>query len=147
MSNTVAGRKEKRGAPRLGLSLAIGLVIFLIVHASFLDLALASGRSMLPGVSEGDIVLILKAAYGFRLPGIGYLVIWARPRNRDIVAALRPGKGNLVLKRVSGEKESQGLMDPVFLMGDNFYESVDSREYGAVPMNNILGRAFPISRP
>jgi len=31
-----------------------------------------------------------------------------------------------------------------YLLGDNKYESIDSRDFGPVPMNNILGRVFPI---
>jgi type IV secretory pathway protease TraF len=74
-------------------------------------------------------------------------LLWSRPKNREIVAALKPGEGTMLIKRVTGERESADLKDPVFLMGDNIYESVDSREFGAVPMNSILGRAFLISGP
>jgi signal peptidase I len=139
------GRGSRRSRPLAALVIGIGL--FLIIRSSFLDLALASGRSMLPGIEEGDLVLIFKAAYGIRAPGGDYLILWSRPKNREIVAARRPGEGTLLIKRVSGESGRADLHDPVFLMGDNIYESVDSREYGAVPMNNILGRAFIVFGP
>jgi len=147
MSKKSSRAAANAGLPRIGLALAVGLALFVVIRSSILDLAVASGRSMLPGVHDGNIILIFKAAYGLRTPGGSYLILWARPRNRDIVAALKPGEGTLLIKRVSGEKDSPGLRDPVFLLGDNIYESVDSREYGAVPMNNILGRAFAISSP
>jgi signal peptidase I len=139
--------KKKKDAPRLGFALALGVLLFLLIRSSFLDLALASGKSMLPGIKEGDIVLIFKAAYGLRTSKSGYWLLWSRPKNREIVAALKPGEGTMLIKRVTGERESADLKDPVFLMGDNIYESVDSREFGAVPMNSILGRAFLISGP
>jgi signal peptidase I len=140
-------KKKGAGAPRLGFALVLGILLFFLIRSSFLDLALASGKSMLPGIKEGDIVLIFKAAYGLRISGGGYWLLWSRPRNRDIVAAMKPGEDTMLVKRVTGERESPNLRDPVFLMGDNIYESVDSREFGAVPMNSILGRAFLIPMP
>ncbi|MCX7027585.1 MAG: S26 family signal peptidase [Spirochaetes bacterium] len=147
MSKYASRKKAGTSAPRLGLGLALGILLFLLIRSSFLDLALASGNSMMPGIKEGDIVLIFKAAYGLRQPGGGYLFLWSRPKNREIVAAIKPVEGTMLIKRVSEERESPALRDPVFLMGDNIYASLDSREFGAVPMNNILGRAFPISGP
>jgi signal peptidase I len=140
-------KKKGAGAPRLGLALALGILLFFLIRSSFLDLALASGKSMLPGIKEGDIVFIFKAAYGLRTFRGGYWLLWSRPRNRDIVAAMKPGEDTMLVKRVTGEREFPKLRDPVFLMGDNIYESVDSREFGAVPMNSILGRAFLIPMP
>ena len=147
MEKLIPKKKESTGFPRLGLALVLVLVVFITSRAVFFDLALASGNSMMPGIKEGDIVLIFKAAYGLRNPGGGYFFLWARPKNREIVAAVKPGSGLVLIKRVNGERRSSSLWGPVFLMGDNIYESVDSREFGAVPMNNILGRAYTISGP
>jgi signal peptidase I len=132
------------------------IIAFLVVARLFLfDVAIVDGRSMLPSLGSGDVVLVFKAAYGLRNPAGGYLLLWGRPRQRDIVAAARPDTGALVVKRVwieevyagdGGDGASEPLReDSLFLLlGDNKYESVDSRAFGLVPMSNILGKAFPL---
>jgi signal peptidase I len=131
----------------------------LIVFALFLartflaDFAVVQGRSMLPSLRSGDIVFILKAAYGLRNPFGGYFFLWGDPRDRDIVAASRPDTGKAVIKRVRVEGEIIANAEgrergeaSYYLLGDNKYESIDSREFGPVPMNNILGRVFFLPR-
>jgi signal peptidase I len=151
-------RKRASPSARVGITLAV-IVAFLVMARLFIiDVALVDGRSMLPGLGSGDVVLVFKAAYGLRSPAGGYLLLWGRPRNRDIVAAVRPDTGALLVKRVWIEgADAAGLADapsppPVadslfLLLGDNKYESVDSRAFGPVPMSNILGRAFPLPLP
>jgi len=140
---------------RLGLTLAATIVFLVVTRLFFFDVAIVDGRSMLPSLGSGDVVLVFKAAYGLRNPAGGYLVLWGRPRQRDIVAAARPDTGALVVKRVwieeiyagdGGDGASEPLSgDSLFLLlGDNKYESVDSRAFGLVPMSNILGKAFPL---
>lgn len=149
------GRSDgKRLSPssRLGLTL-VAIVVFLILGRLFLfDAAIVDGRSMLPGLGSGDVVLIFKAAYGLRNPSGGYFFLWGQPHHRDLVAAVRPDTGSLVVKRVwiedvlSGTDQGLSSRDTsFFLLGDNKYESIDSRAFGPVPMSNILGRAFPLS--
>ena len=147
--NAMGPKAERKRGPsfRLGLTLA-GILAFLILGRLFLfDAAVVDGRSMLPGLGSGDVVLIFKAAYGLRNPMGGYFLLWGQPRHRDVVAAVRPDTGSLVIKRVwiegSGVESGVPRRDsPLFLLGDNKYESVDSRAFGPVPMSNILGKAF-----
>ncbi|MCE1197097.1 S26 family signal peptidase [bacterium] len=142
-------KRDKKRTPsfRLGLTL-VGILAFLVLGRLFLfDAAIVDGRSMLPGLGSGDVVLIFKAAYGLRNPGGGYFFLWGQPRHRDIVAAVRPDTGSLVIKRVwiedSGAESGSPRQDSLlFLLGDNKYESVDSRAFGPVPMSNVLGKAF-----
>lgn len=163
-----AARKEagarRGGMRRLSPSLRVGLVFaailasFIIARLFLVDFAFVDGRSMLPGLGSGDVVLVFKAAYGLRNPAGGYLLLWGRPRHRDVVAAVRPDSGTLVVKRVwiegsqapGGAEASPAPLreDSLFLLlGDNKYESVDSRAFGPVPMSNILGRAFLLPLP
>ncbi len=135
---------------------AVVRIILVIVAALFitrafvLDFAIVQGRSMLPGLESSDLVLVFKAAYGIRNPRGGYFFRWGSPREGELVAALRPDITTLVIKRVgrivpSQDRELSGTKgDLYFLMGDNKYESLDSRDYGPVPMNNIVGRALPL---
>ncbi len=132
---------RRRAHSLWGLFILIISMAFLILMRTFIvDLAIASGSSMLPGIRPKDIVLVFKAAYGLRIPGRGYILAWSRPRNRDVVAALRPDGGTILVKRIAYERADSALGDPVFLLGDNLHESQDSREFGPVPMNNVLGK-------
>jgi signal peptidase I len=152
--------KKRRPSPSLRVVLIFAAILaaFIITRLFLVDFALVDGRSMLPGLGSGDVVLVFKAAYGLRNPAGGYLLLWGRPRHRDIVAAVRPDSGALVVKRVwieggqsSGSAETPPAPlreDSLFLLlGDNKYESVDSRAFGPVPMSNILGRAFLLPLP
>ncbi|HEY9054017.1 MAG TPA: S26 family signal peptidase [Rectinemataceae bacterium] len=138
-------RKAKK-AYTIGWLIVFACVISVLVllRTFVIDLAIASGDSMQPGIESGDLIIVFKAAYGLRMPGQGYLLIWARPRPRDIVAAIRPDGGSLLVKRIAFERPGAGRGDPVFLLGDNLHESRDSREFGLVPMNNVLGKVFPL---
>jgi len=74
------------------------------------------GRSMEPGLREGDII------FG-----------WRQPVHRgDVVLATQAGRD--VVKRV---ESVQG--DKVYLQGDNRELSMDSRHYGPVPKSAIIG--------
>lgn len=156
VSGAPGERREKSG--RKSRPVGVGRIILAIVVILFLcraflaDIALVQGKSMLPGLKSGDLVLIFKAAYGLSNPRGGYLALWSAPRDRDIVAAVRPDTGKIVIKRVRieegagiGSSDAESVSEAsFFLLGDNKYESVDSREFGPVPMNNILGRVIPL---
>ncbi len=148
----MAYRREKGNTPVSGLwRILITIIVLLIVTRTFVaDLAIVQGRSMLPGLKAADIVIVFKAAYGLRNPRGGYLLLWSEPEERQLVAAVRPESPSVFIKRVDS---AVPMYDPgapskiqkgYFLMGDNKYESIDSREFGPVPMNNILGRVFPL---
>ena len=137
--------KEKRSRPtRVGLILVLVIATLVALRAFVADFAVVQGRSMLPSLGSGDIVFIFNGAYGLRNPLGGYFLLWAKPKNRDIVAAIRPGTTKAVIKRVWIEGENEE--DSYLLLGDNKYESIDSREFGPVPMDNILGRVLLLPR-
>jgi len=138
-------RKETRPRPaRVSLVLAIVIATLIVLRTFVADFAVVQGRSMLPSLGSGDIVFIFKGAYGLRNPSGGYFLLWGRPKNHDIVAAIRPGTTKAVIKRVWLEGGAEE--DSYLLLGDNKYESIDSREFGPVPMNNILGRVLLLPR-
>ena len=128
-------RQNKRPRPaRVGLILAIVIMTLILLRAFVADFAVVQGRSMLPSLGSGDIVFIFKGAYGLRNPSGGYFLLWGKPKNHDIVAALRPGTTKAVIKRVWIEEGNEALSaergakeDSYLLLGDNKYESIDSR--------------------
>jgi signal peptidase I len=95
-------------------------------------------------------------AYGIRVPfaapdgtpedtaGGRYLVLWRKPKAGEVVVFWTP-LGELAVKRIgealSFEPAPDGTARPRYLLfGDNSVESYDSRSYGPVSMNAIVGK-------
>ena len=80
---------------------------------------------MLPTLRAGDEVLLDRHAYDYAAPQIG-----------DIVVAYHPEQSDLkIIKRV-GEVMGNG----VFLNSDNPSAGSDSRQFGVVGMDKVVGR-------
>jgi nickel-type superoxide dismutase maturation protease len=86
-----------------------------------------SGPSMLPGLKPGDEILVDTRAYRQKLPQIG-----------DIVMVLRPDRPSVTMIKRIQTVEADGRL---FLAGDNPAASTDSRFFGPVSLQNILGKA------
>lgn len=90
-----------------------------------------SGRSMEPALTEGDRLLALR--------------LWApllRLRPGALVLARSPAVPGLeVIKRIAAIDRVQGRIAYV-LLGDNPFESTDSRHFGSVPASSITGRVL-----
>jgi nickel-type superoxide dismutase maturation protease len=84
------------------------------------------GRSMLPGLAPGDYVLSDPRAYRSHPPRVGDVVVARHP--------LKPGVR--VIKRVAAIAADGRLT----LRGDNPGESTDSRAFGALSPDAILGK-------
>jgi len=156
---------------RPGWAIASAVVAALVAKTFVLDAAIVDGKSMLPLLRQGSVVLVLRCAYGLRFPsGNGYLLRWLSPRRGDIVVARSPRDGSAIVKRVAaagpielpvvaGRLLGPGLdlsispaslehwgdriavaPERLFLVGDNELESVDSRDYGPVPIEAVEGR-------
>jgi len=105
-----------------------------------LDFMIAEGYSMVPAVKPGTILLVCKVYYGFRPPGSGtYLFRWKNPRTGEVVVFYTP-LGEIAVKRCGEIIEK----DVFFALGDNSSQSYDSRNYGPVPKDNIIGKALGI---
>src|SRR5688572_2824217 len=83
-----------------------------------------NGKSMFPTLYEGQDVLIFNWAYLGKKPTVG-----------DIVVIQMDGRA--IIKRV---KEVNGKQ--VFVVGDNSSESTDSRDFGPVGMDQVVGRVI-----
>ena len=81
------------------------------------------GESMLPTLKQGDLVLINYEA---------------KPKENDIVLAHHPlEKGAKLLKRIWKITPDNKYI----LIGDNLFQSTDSRDFGELPATDILGKA------
>lgn len=96
----------RRHSPRPAAIILIAAALALIIKSFVLDLAVVDGRSMLPRYRQGDVVAVLRCAYGLRTPWTAgshrsYLLRWSAPAVGDIVAAASPSDGRPVVKRVA----------------------------------------------
>lgn len=137
---------------------------------------IVKGDSMAPLLNTGDFVLIYRWAYGPYLPGTVESRIWLRPPRTGHVVALSTD-GVITVKRIAAapgeevriahgrihagsatwvltddqERRLSGMdrIPPgyVFVAGDRGYASYDSRQFGLVPANSIVGRIIGLHRP
>ncbi len=92
------------------------------------------GQSMVPSLYPGDEVLVDRQAYVSRLPAVG-----------DLVVAMHPGRPGLkIVKRVvaitKGGSETSASSNTYTLLGDNPSASTDSRSFGNLPDQMIIGK-------
>ncbi|MDR2159304.1 MAG: S26 family signal peptidase [Treponema sp.] len=119
----------------------IGAFAAALVMKFFLfDFMIAEGRSMIPAIQPGKVLLVNKLSYGIRLPGSGaYILRWALPKPGDIVVFYSP-LGEIVVKRCG---EGSGG-DRFYALGDNGPYSYDSRVYGPVAADDVIGKVLGI---
>lgn len=83
-----------------------------------------SGNSMLPTLIEGQDILSFNWAYIGRKPEVGEIIVLNL-------------NGKELIKRVT-----KLVGEEVFVEGDNKQESTDSRDFGAVSMDQIIGKVI-----
>lgn len=117
---------------------AVALFVFLIIaflYHSFFTLSVVRGKSMEPTFHDGQVVLI----------GKGGLLFGALKRG-DVVVFTR--NGELLVKRVVAlpyEIAPDGTRVPanhLYVVGDNLEVSEDSRIFGPIPLNSIIGKVL-----
>jgi len=103
-----------------GRSLLILLLVLFAFRSAVADWNDVPTGSMKPTILEGDRVFVNKLAYDLKVPFTTVrLANWAEPQRGDIVVCY-------------------------FMMGDNRDNSKDSRYFGVVRRENILGRATAV---
>jgi signal peptidase I len=94
------------------------------------------GDSMVPTFHGGDYLIIDEVTYRFREPQRGDVIVFRYPKNPS----------QFFIKRVAGlpGDSINGLVlagDEYYVLGDNTGQSSDSRFWGPVKKNLIIGRA------
>ena len=115
----------------------LALIAAVVIKLFFFDFIVAEGHSMEPAIQDGDVLIISRIRYGMRLPGMQkYLIRWAQPKEGEVVVFYTPS-GELAVKRCS---LSYGLY--FYAQGDNSLVSYDSRAYGQISAETIIGKVL-----
>jgi signal peptidase I len=116
------------------------LVLGIFIKIFLFDLMVAEGTSMAPAIKPGAVLLISRLVYGFRIPWKDcYLLRWSAPREGDVVVFYTPA-GDLAVKRCKAVMDK----DEFVALGDNSLQSYDSRSYGPVPLDRIIGKVLGV---
>jgi len=124
----------------MGRAVLLAFFTAVIMKLFLFDIILADGNSMSPAITDGTILIVNRLQYGFRFPGQqSYLIRWAAPKPGEIVVFYTPN-GELAVKRCDEIEDSFSFI----ARGDNVLYSYDSRSYGRVPTDNIIGKVLGI---
>jgi len=159
------GSAVKEIATFLVLAVVIVLPIRLFVAQPFV----VEGESMYPTFDSGDYLIVDELTYRFEEPKRGDVVVFRYPQNPDVFYIKRviglPGETVSIDEGMVTIQKSDGttitLEEPYvvaedatytksttvgpgeyFVMGDNRPRSSDSRVWGLLPEDEIMGRAF-----
>ena len=129
-------------------AIIMAFIAAMVMKFFIFDFMIAEGHSMTPAVEPGTILLVCKVFYGIRLPSFlsesssgAYLFRWGIPHKGDVVVFYTP-LGEIAVKRCGEILAGQMF----YALGDNQAQSYDSRNYGLVPNDNIIGRVLGIKR-
>ncbi|MDR2150663.1 MAG: signal peptidase I [Spirochaetaceae bacterium] len=124
------------------VAVCCAFIVGFFIRFFIFDLMIVEGESMYPTLKSGAVVLVVKTAYGLRLPGFNtYLLHWAEPKQDEIVVFWTLDR-KAVVKRCAGLSDQYNFI----ALGDNRAISLDSRAYGPVPIDQIIGKVFTLKR-
>jgi signal peptidase I, bacterial type len=148
----------------LALTLLIFLIVRFVVQSYHID-----GQSMDPGLQNGEFVMVNKTAYLFSPPERGDVIVFHYPHNTQLdyikrVIGLPGDTVNIDYQHVyvNGKQLNEPYItvpynhqgahwtvpaNQYFVMGDNRPVSDDSREWGFVPKDYIIGKAAIVFWP
>lgn len=145
--------------------------LFIVVYLFILQPNQIKGASMEPTFYNGNYIFTSKITYKIRTPHRGDVVVFHSPKNHDIEFIKRiiglPGDTILIEKNelyineklvdeqyisakttlIPGGIIQNGIPiiipeNHYFVMGDNRPRSSDSREFGTIPKESIVGHVF-----
>ncbi len=148
----------------------ISLVTVFLIRSFLVQPFLVSGASMEPTFSNKNYLIIDEITYRFREPERGEAIVFRYPNDPKVyfikritglpgervvvrngkVSVFSDGKEILISGDTNGYADLKLGADEYFVLGDNRYNSFDSRNWGPVPKEDIIGlvrlRVFPLSK-
>ena len=99
-----------------------------------------ASMSMAPAVLKGDRVFADKTAYRRNAPKKGDIIVFVGPddRSKVFIKRIEGLPGDFVMS--SGSTREQVPHGMVYVLGDNKDQSIDSREFGFVPLRDVIGK-------
>lgn len=133
-----------RYAHALFKGVALLLLILVFVNAFLLTFFRVDGHSMDTTLHNGQVVPLFEAAYWFRPPRLGDVVVvqYAGDTSIRFVKRIEGVPGDTVT--VEGTEITLGPHQ-FYVEGDNRDHSTDSRVFGAVTADHILGRVLGVA--
>jgi len=152
----------------IAITLALAIVFFFVLQVSVQSFIII-GASMEPNFQDGERLLINKVVYKFRQPERGEVIIFHPPTSQQADYIKRviglPGEyvevkeGTVYIHKKDGSVERLAepyITEPVvrdftgsiipenayFVLGDNRNNSNDSRSFGPVSKEEIIGKAW-----
>ncbi|MCS7253376.1 MAG: signal peptidase I [Armatimonadota bacterium] len=151
---------------------AVTVVCIMLIRIRYLLVVEVTSNSMAPTILQGERLLFLKGAYSNTVPRRGDIVVLQNPLNKEELIVKRvvglPGefiatyRGKVCISSKPIDEPYVGgiatigltpmlISDGhVYLLGDNRSASEDSRDFGPVPINKLLGklliRISPLNR-
>lgn len=152
-------------------SIVMILAVMVMIYLFIMSPQEIKGASMEPSFFNGEYILTNKVLYKIKNPIRGDVVIFKSPKNPEIDYIKRilglPGDTVLLSQNtiyVNGNPVAEPYLAPetpifggsflqenveivvpegqYFVMGDNRPHSADSREFGPVPLEDFIGKAF-----
>jgi len=155
-------------------TIVLTVLMFLVIRFAVQNFNI-EGHSMEPNLHDQELILVDKWTYLFRAPARGDVIVFVAPPqpSQDYIKRVVAVPGDVItiqdtavivdgvtLKETYIDPNNQGNMfdykhisnmvvppDDYFVLGDNRKGSSDSRDWGFVPKQNIVGRAALVYWP
>ena len=165
----MAAGKRSGALRELLETLVVAIALALVIRGFVVESFLVQGSSMEPTLHHGDRLLVNKLVYRFSSPEPGDIVVFRAPLNpaKDYIKRVIAAPGDRIriedgvvyvngqplaepyIERRGHSNMPEQVVPPgsVFVMGDNRTNSQDSREFGFVHVDAIVGKAFIVYWP
>jgi inner membrane protease subunit 1 len=121
------------------------IVWFVFIHEFIFDFYQLEGESMIPTFNAfGDIVIVEKISksLGFFKPIKGEIICLTNPVNENMSLCKRIIYLEGEFVKLSNGNEYIVPKNHIWVEGDNKDNSLDSRKFGAIPLQLIQGRIY-----